>query len=33
VTAPLTVRRENDVFDLQIRTGDRGAKLRKRRLN
>ncbi len=33
VTAPLTVKRENDVFDLQVRTGDRGAKLRKRRLN
>jgi S1-C subfamily serine protease len=32
-TAPLTVRRENDVFDLQVRTGDRGSKLRKRRLN
>lgn len=33
VTAPLTVRRENDVFDLQVRTGDRATKLKKRRLN
>ena len=33
VTAPLKVRRERDVFDLKVRTGDRGAKLRRRRLN
>ena len=33
VTAPLKLRRERDVFDLQVRTADRGAKLRRRRLN
>ena len=33
VIAPLRLKRERDVFDLQVRTGDRGAKLRKRRLN
>ena len=33
VTAPLKLRRERDVFDLQVRTGDRGAKLKRRRLN
>ena len=33
VTAPLKLRRERDVFDIQVRTADRGTKLRKRRLN
>ena len=33
VTAPLKLRRERDEFDIQVRTADRGAKLRRRRLN
>ena len=33
VVAPLRVRREEDVFDVEIRTGDRTSRLRKRRLN
>ena len=33
VTAPLRLKRERDVFDLQVRTGDRAAKLKRRRLN
>ena len=33
VIAPLTVKREGDVFDLGVRTADRASKLKKRRLN
>jgi S1-C subfamily serine protease len=33
VTAPLRLRREGDVFDLEIRTIDRASKLKKRRFN
>jgi S1-C subfamily serine protease len=33
VTAPLRLKREDDVFDLEIRTVDRAAKLKKRRFN
>ncbi len=33
VTAPLRLKRERDVFDLQVRTGDRATRLRRRRLN
>jgi S1-C subfamily serine protease len=33
VTAPLRVRRERDVFDLEVRTIDRASRLRRRRLN
>jgi S1-C subfamily serine protease len=33
VEAPLTLQRGSDVFDVEIRTADRGAKLKKRRLN
>jgi S1-C subfamily serine protease len=33
VTAPLTIQRENDVFDVEIRTADRSALQKKRRLN
>lgn len=33
VTAPLKVRREDDIFEVEIRTIDRGARLKKRRLN
>jgi S1-C subfamily serine protease len=33
VTAPLRLRRERDVFDVEIRTIDRATKLKKRRLN
>ena len=33
VTAPLTIQRENDVFDVEIRTADRSTLQKKRRLN
>jgi S1-C subfamily serine protease len=33
VTAPLTIQRENDVFDVEIRTTDRSTLQKKRRLN
>jgi len=33
VTAPLKLRRERDVFDVEIRTIDRASRLRKRRFN
>ena len=33
VTAPLRLKREGDVFDLEIRTVDRAAKMKKRRFN
>ena len=33
VVAPLRLRREDDVFDVEIRTADRASRLRKRRLN
>jgi S1-C subfamily serine protease len=33
VVAPLRVRREDDVFEVEIRTADRASRLRKRRLN
>ncbi len=33
VTVPLTLQRSGDVFDVEIRSGDRAAKLKKRRLN
>ena len=33
VTAPLRLKREDDVFDVEIRTADRASRLRKRRLN
>jgi S1-C subfamily serine protease len=33
VTAPLRLQRENDVFDLEVRTIDRSSKLKKRRFN
>jgi S1-C subfamily serine protease len=33
VTAPLRLRRERDVFDIEIRTIDRASRLRKRRFN
>lgn len=33
VVAPLRLRREGDEFDIEVRTQDRAAKLRKRRLN
>jgi S1-C subfamily serine protease len=33
VVAPLSVRRESDVFELEVRTADRAARLKRRRLN
>jgi S1-C subfamily serine protease len=33
VVAPLRLRRERDIFDMEIRTIDRASKLRKRRFN
>lgn len=33
VVVPLTLQRGSEVFDVEIRSGDRGAKLKKRRLN
>lgn len=33
VAAPLTIQRERDVFDVEVRSADRLARLRKRRLN
>lgn len=33
VVAPLRLQRDGDVFDMEVRTIDRGSKLRKRRLN
>ncbi len=33
VTAPLTIQREHDVFEVEVRTADRGSMQRKRRLN
>ncbi len=33
VTAPLTIQRENDVFDVEIRTADRSTLQKRRRLN
>jgi S1-C subfamily serine protease len=33
VIAPLTIQRERDVFDVEIRTADRSALQKKRRLN
>ena len=33
VVAPLTLRREDDVFDVEVRTADRSSRLRKRRFN
>ena len=33
VAAPLRLRRERDVFDVQVRTGDRAARLKRPRLN
>ena len=33
VTAPLRLRRERDIFDIEIRTVDRASRLRKRRFN
>jgi S1-C subfamily serine protease len=33
VTAPLRLKRENDIFDVEVRTIDRASRLRRRRLN
>ena len=33
VTAPLRVKREGDIFDLEVRTDDRASRLKKRRFN
>ena len=33
VTAPLRLKRERDVFDIEVRTADRSLKLKRRRLN
>jgi S1-C subfamily serine protease len=33
VIAPLRLKREGDVFDVEVRTVDRGSRMRKRRLN
>jgi S1-C subfamily serine protease len=33
VVAPLRLRREEDIFEVEIRTADRSSRLRKRRLN
>ena len=33
VVAPLTLKREDDIFDLEIRTVDRASKLKKRQFN
>jgi S1-C subfamily serine protease len=33
VTAPLRLRREGDVFEVRVKTGDRAARMKKRRFN
>ena len=33
VTAPLRLKREGDVFDIEVRTADRASRLRRRRFN